>query len=278
MTDLRKLQIIMLEILKEVDGICRRHGIKYYLTAGTLLGAVRHGGFIPWDDDVDIGMSLNDYKRFCKICEKELDLSRFFLQNADTDKHYRYIFAKIRLQNTLYVRKGQEHLKYHHGIPIDIWPAYPVPKNLILYEAFKGMVTVCKRILWSPVGAKIENAPIKRLGYKIMSLVPAKAIHKIIYKATSKASQKHLQDIGEPLFSKRKTTYKIRKKLQVRKVVEMEFEGYSFFVPANYRYILKQFYGDYMKLPPKNERIGHHQASVIDFGQYKEKFNESFDT
>ena len=84
-TDLRKMQLIQLEMLTEFDRICRKYEIEYFIIAGTLLGAVRHGGFIPWDDDVDVAMKREEYEKFCKICGKELSSKGIFLQNYHTD-------------------------------------------------------------------------------------------------------------------------------------------------------------------------------------------------
>ncbi|MCL1864046.1 MAG: LicD family protein [Defluviitaleaceae bacterium] len=120
--DLRKLQMIELDILKEVDRVCRKHDINYFLIYGTLLGAVRHKGFIPWDDDLDIGFLRKDYEKFCKIFQHEADTCKYFIQTWKTDKHYYWNYGKIRRLDTEYIRLGQEHMKYVTGIYIDIFP------------------------------------------------------------------------------------------------------------------------------------------------------------
>ena len=278
MNELRKLQLVQLELLRKIDHICRTHGIQYYLTEGTLLGAVRHKGFIPWDDDIDIEMPLEDYKKFCKICELELDKSKYFLQNMENDPNHRYIFAKFRRQGTLCVRKGQEHMSFHQGIYIDIFPLYPVPTTKTAYKIFSFIIARCKTVLWSPIGAVSEKQPFMRLIYKILSKAPKKVPEKIIFCLISKCSGELVHYIGVPAFGNNKilskrlkfvkehNLMKALKKWEPSGSIELEFEGYKFFVPQNYDYRLTFTYGDYMELPPVSERIGHHQAAIIDFG------------
>lgn len=124
MATLREIQLCQLDILKEVAGICDGNGIPYWLAAGTFLGAVRHSGFIPWDDDVDIYMKYDDLKRFKKICKKELS-EKYFYQDHQTDMASHWIFAKIRANGTSmseqYGKDGM-HADYHEGVWIDIFP------------------------------------------------------------------------------------------------------------------------------------------------------------
>ena len=112
----RKIQLLQLNILKEFDRICRKHDLKYTLAGGSMLGAVRHKGFIPWDDDVDVSMLREEYEKFCEICKTELDAEKYFLQTMDTDPEYRFIYGRILLNGTAYVRAGQEHMKAKNGI------------------------------------------------------------------------------------------------------------------------------------------------------------------
>ena len=103
--DLRQIQLASLEALKELKRLCDKHGLKYYLVAGTLLGAVRHRGFIPWDDDVDVAMPRSDYNKLSKIAKKELR-EGFFYQTERTDKNSPFFFAKLGVINTPEVKMG----------------------------------------------------------------------------------------------------------------------------------------------------------------------------
>ena len=125
--NIKDLQNVELEILLEVDRICKKHGVKYFLVSGTLLGAVRHKGFIPWDDDIDICMPVSDYRKFCKIAQEELG-ENFFFQSYETDFYDRW-FAKIRKNNTTCIEKVYENSRLHQGVWIDIFPLIGVKNN-----------------------------------------------------------------------------------------------------------------------------------------------------
>ena len=129
---LRQIQMVQLEMLEEVDRICKKCNIHYNIIAGTLLGAVRHGGYIPWDDDADVAMLREEYEKFRKACKTELDTSRFEFQDDRRTRGYRWGYGKLRRKGTLFLREFQEHMPYFQGIFIDVFPLDSVPDNYFL--------------------------------------------------------------------------------------------------------------------------------------------------
>lgn len=263
--DLRKIQQIELGLLVELDRICRKHEIEYFIIAGTLLGAVRHKGFIPWDDDVDVAMKRSEYERFCRICEEELSKEQFFLQNYQTDDAYRWGYAKLRKRNTLYSRKGQEAIKCMSGISIDIFIIDYVPDNYFLRMLHHYIRRGCIKTLWSIVGATEEKNPILRILYRGLRHVPKEIPNKIeekIVRCTNKKERKYLCYTG----FYRKTYYTRKKENRFdtglcaswfKERTEIMFEEKSFYTCKDYKKYLEFMYGDYMKIPKKEERENH---------------------
>ena len=151
---LHQIQMIELEMLIEVDRICKKYSIKYNIIAGTLLGAVRHKGFIPWDDDADIAMLRTEYEKFRTACKKELDTSRFYFQDHRNTKGYRWGYGKLRRKNTIFLRENQEHMPYAQGIFIDIFPLDGVPDNYAVRTLHNFHCYCIRKILWAPVGKR----------------------------------------------------------------------------------------------------------------------------
>lgn len=255
MSDIREVQLLGLEILKEVVRVCEQYNIKYYLSSGTLLGAVRHKGFIPWDNDVDIEMPVEDYRRFLKIAPKELP-ERFFVQTYRTDIGYNDLWAKVRLNGTTSLPIAWKKMDIHWGIGIDIFPMIGIYDNHVL-KNFQFRLLSISRMLIAKDFVLATNPEEISTSYKLKLIYKLPAIFrvnicKLLEGLASKkyGKSKKIAQVYMPLFKELD-----RKKCE--KSIKIIFEGVAFSAPENYDYILTEYYGDYMTPPPMEERNGH---------------------
>ena len=267
-----QIKKIQLEMLKEVDRICEKYNIKYVLGYGTMLGAVRHKGFIPWDDDADILMLRRDYRRFARICEKELG-KKYFFQDECSDKFYLWGYSKLRNRNTTYVRCGQEHIPCKDGVFIDIFPLDNVPWFLPFRILQDGYCFFLRKMLWAKVGKNTEKNPIIRMVYKILAPVPKETISKLrnlmIRKGNKVSDRVRCLLFIAPgkHWNKKQNKLHARYGFKRRWILERKkyiFEGESFWGTKDYDECLSYLYGDYMKLPPEEKRVGHAPVSKIE--------------
>ena len=253
---LRKIQMIQLEMLQEVDRICKKCGIHYNIIAGTLLGAVRHGGYIPWDDDADVAMLRNEYEKFRKACKTELDITRFYFQDHRNTKGYRWGYGKIRRKNTLFLREYQEHMPYEQGIFIDVFPLDAVPDNYFL-RSFKNFECFCvRKVLWSKVGKIAEKNFWKRQIYKALDKIPEKEIFKYYHKMIRQANKKKTRMVRILMFPTPNEEWGYYRNWYENSI-DTEFEGIIFQGIKDYDSYLSFKFGDYMELPPLEKRKVH---------------------
>ena len=246
-TLLRKVQLRLLDILVEIDKICRRHNIQYWIDFGTLLGAVRHGGFIPWDDDVDISMPTADYQRFMEIAPKELP-EHLFLQTKKSDPSYRLLLNKVRDKNTFFITKFEDFTRdYNKGLYIDIFEVTPYPKAcpklqkriLLWYQKVCHFYTVRQNVTLKNHLAAL-TFPFVKLGLDVMwALLNISPKSRLGY-------EKHFSVYGN--------SYTKDMVLPLKDIV---FEGKTFLGPADPDRYLTSIYGDYMKIPPEDKRRTH---------------------
>ncbi len=255
---LEKLHAIQLDMLLEVRRICDKHGIKYSLIGGTLLGAIRHKGYIPWDDDADIGMLRKDYEKFRLVCRSELDREKYYFQDDRNTKGYRWGYGKLRRKDTLFLRENQKHLQFGQEIFIDIFPLDYAPDNMLLRQIHMFRCFCIRKMLWSPVGVIAEKNICKRFIYSQLSLIPKKMIYKFYYKFIR--SRKPSKTVRINLFPTRKP-YGFSIKF-FEELIEVTFEGEVFMGSRYYDEYLRIKYGDYMKLPPVEMRKVHPVSAV----------------
>lgn len=260
---LRTLQLNLLEMLIEIDRICRKYDIKYSLDGGTLLGAVRHHGFIPWDDDVDVIMRRSEYEKFYQVCKKDLDQSRFFLQEYRTDPYYRWGYEKLRRKNTEFIRLGQEHLNNKTGIFIDIFVADNVPDQFILRRIHLFLCYIIRKLLYAELGMKNAGTPFLRLWYAFLyRFVSRNLIFHCRNKIAGRCNKKKTELIRHMTYPYALSRYGMPA-VCFDEMIDMEFEGYTFKAFKEYDKYLSALYGDYWKLPPKEKRVTHLDASKI---------------
>lgn len=259
--ELRNLQLIELEMLVEVDRICRKYNIEYSLDGGTLLGAVRHKGFIPWDDDADVILTRHEYAKFFRACKKELDRDRFFLQDYRTDKHYRWGYAKLRRNGTELVRLGQEHMKFRTGVYIDIFVVDHVPDGYIMRRLYYGISFCIRKILYSELGMKAEKSAVMRMFYRLLYKIPKNSMFYIRNCIAAWCNRKKTKLVSHLLWPYPSRESKFGTPAECfEQYCDMEFEGLKLRTISDYHRYLTLCYGDYMTPPPVEKR--NHEAGA----------------
>ncbi len=258
---LRQVQLIQLEMLQEVDRICKKCSIHYNIIAGTLLGAIRHGGYIPWDDDADIAMLRDEYERFRKACKTELDTTRFYFQDHRNTKGYRWGYGKLRRKNTLFLREYQEHMPYRQGIFIDIFPLDGVPDNYFL-RSIKNFECFCvRKMLWSRVGKIADKSFWKRQWYKLLDKIPEEKIFYYYHIMIHHANLNKTRMVRILMFPTPNNEYGYYRNWYENSV-DTEFEGKIFQGIRDYDSYLSFKFGDYMELPPIEGRKVHPVSKI----------------
>lgn len=254
---LRKLQLVELELLTEVDRICRENNIEYSLDGGTLLGAVRHQGFIPWDDDADVMMTRVEYEKFYNACKNQLDSKKFFLQEFRTDKEYRWGYSKLRKNNTVFLREGQEKIKCHTGVCIDIFIFDEVPDNFIMRRLHWVQCFIIRKGLYSVVGEDKEKKLWARMVYTIMSKFPRNFWTKWLLQLAQNEENKNRKLVSHLTYPNRKEIRYGVSKDYYNQYVDLMFEGKEFRAIKEYKRYLTELFDDYMLMPPIEKRKIH---------------------
>lgn len=254
--ELRKLQMIQLDMLCEVDRICRKCNIHYNIIAGTLLGAVRHKGYIPWDDDADVAFLRSEYERFRDACKTELNHEKYYFQDHTNTEGYRWGYGKFRRKDTLFLREYQEDMPYEQGVFIDVFPLDCVPNNKMLRGFMNLRCFILRKMMWAPIGIKVSNNVLQRMIYKLLSKVPYQCIfsgYDKLVKKCNKIDSKWVRILTFPTPNKE---YGYMKKWYMNSK-EILFEGFYFQGIQEWDEYLCFKFGDYMKLPDIQDRKTH---------------------
>lgn len=258
---LTRLQKLELNMLQEFIAVCEKLNLRYYLLGGTLLGAVRHKGFIPWDDDIDVGMPREDYEVFREKAQ-ELLPDELFVQTGKSDPPYPLCFGKIRNNDTTFIETSINKLPINHGVYIDIFPLDWYPEDEKDIRRIERLKAIYSRRVACEFNIN-ENRTVK--GKLICSVL--KMIFPSLEKTIIKRDQMYMATSP--------TLYMVNHggawgKKEIVPAdwygpgIVAEFEGLSVVIPSQYDKWLTQVYGNYMQLPPVEKRVGHHYADVID--------------
>lgn len=260
---LNKLHTELLTIMDEFDRICNKYNLTYFLAGGSLLGAVRHKGFIPWDDDLDVTMPREDFDKLIKYCYKDLKDS-FYLDFYTNNKNYFKPYAKLKKQGTIFIESNSINVKEKQEIWIDIFPLDYTEDDLLL-EKQKFWKDKIHHIVLTKVNAKVELCYIKKLFVKIaFSFISNNRLCKIqqnIMKIqNNKTDRKYYVNLG--------SQYGIIKQKHLIEnyypIQTMKFENKIYNVPNDYNYVLKMIYGEnYMQIPPEEKRCTHYPIMVM---------------
>ena len=192
--ELQRLQDALYQTLAEVDRICRKHGIRYFVTGGTAIGAYFWGKILPWDDDVDVGMMRPDYERFAKVAQQEMG-DRFFLQSPETEPHTPFYFMKVRMNGSRFSESAFRHIDMHQGIYVDIFPFDRIPRRRWLQRlqqktvfALNGLFIATEIWQWKHFGKCDIPEPRKRgwlpclVTRLLITILPKRTIYNIMYR------------------------------------------------------------------------------------------------
>ena len=245
---LRAVQLKELEIMKAIHQVCEKNNIDYWLDGGTILGAVRHGGFIPWDDDIDIAMRKEDIPRFVEVAKRDLP-DWLYLQTPEEDPS-RLPMIKIRDKNSFLVESSDDFSQsYPKGLFVDIFPLEPYPnvskkfcKRVVKgYNRSNAILTASHYYSWRSV-AELFYFGAKRAWFRLNWQIACAFSNKDTFFSNT------LETNGYGI---------IHRRTDIFPTSTITFEGETFRAPANPDAYLKNIYGDYMKLPPEDKRHGH---------------------
>lgn len=266
---LRKVQLTQLEIAREIKRVCEENGIAYFLNAGTFLGAVRHKGFIPWDDDMDIGMLRPDYEAFCRIAPKKLK-PQYCLQTWYTEPNYGLPFGKVVKRGTVYLESKKTRKLAENGFYVDIFPFDNGPQDpqdqqrlaRRLLQIYRVRLMKCGYQPWMEEDRILWKKRLGYLYYQMKALFAEKKGLSRDYDALAEGIPEGQQvyeqsAMIQPLYFDR---------AWCEELAPYEFEGTVFPGPKDYDAFLTAYYGEYMRLPPEDQRENRHQIVQVDFG------------
>lgn len=264
--ELKKLQKKCLEITLVFQEFCDRHGLLFYFCGGGCIGAVRHGGFIPWDDDIDVFMPREDYEKMCRLWREEMDSSKYRLSRTSETEFLRSQLTAITDEDTTFIKERQMDLDMAHGIRLEVLPLDGCPSSRIRRKI---------QLLWG-LAYQIyinQEAPTSKgkifywIGKLMLALAPGwKNRYRMACLAERQMSKYPIRDCEKITELCVRYNYMVNEypKEIFESAVLKEFEGHKMPLPVGYDTYLKMAFGDYMALPPEEKQVPSHDGVCVD--------------
>ena len=275
---LREVQLVCLNLLKEFDSFCEKNKLLYYVCGGGCIGAIRHQGFIPWDDDIDVMMPRKDFEKLKVLWTKQHSDSQYRFNDNTEDVFMRTMWASISDENTTFIKDRQKDLDISHGIkleiiPLDGCPANKLQRKIQIFWALIHQVYINQE---PPIS---KGSFLKGIGKLLLSVHRSwPSRYRAAVRAEKRMTKFSFDDCEK--VTELTTRYQYMRNEYPRAAFEtairVPFEDFMMPVPAGYDTYLKMAFGDYMKLPPEHERVPRHDAVYIDTHSSYKKYKGQY--
>ena len=265
-TELAEIKSIELDLLNEFARICNKHKLSYVLAGGTCLGAIRHKGFIPWDDDIDVSMTREDYDRFAEVAEDDLDSAKYVFQSMDTEPNCGLVFGKLRKKGTILSEEYSNHINMSQGVWIDIFPYDRVPNDANRRARYLREISLLRNLYITKCGYKMPEgkSTVVTCAYYFAKafccVIPSSWLIGILNKKMRQYANDSNCQLVYPFGGAYGEEVELIPRTMVTATTNVAFEGSQYLTFSDYDTYLTKHYGNYMELPPVEKRVGgvHH--------------------